>query len=131
MVYCGRLSLVADLLQGLFKEAYTLQKGLLELLDRISLDSSASDEEVSDIVTGVCLSLYHRHPLYHKAFCLLFLYTFSVIYSLLKFYFFFLLSDSQPAGYLLYYLQLGHSSTCKHMEIPHQVSTADTQSCFN
>ncbi|XP_070816561.1 FIGNL1-interacting regulator of recombination and mitosis [Chaetodon trifascialis] len=52
-VYCGRLSLVADLLQGLFKEAYTLQKGLLELLDRISLDSSASEEEVSDIVTVI------------------------------------------------------------------------------
>ncbi|XP_041791809.1 uncharacterized protein C1orf112 homolog [Chelmon rostratus] len=52
-VYCGRLSLVADLLQGLFKEAYNLQKGLLELLDRISLDSSASEEEVSDIVTVI------------------------------------------------------------------------------
>ncbi|KAI3368821.1 hypothetical protein L3Q82_025800 [Scortum barcoo] len=53
VVYCSRLSLVADLLQGLFKEAYSLQKGLLELLDRISLDSSASDEEVSDIVTVI------------------------------------------------------------------------------
>uniref|UniRef100_A0A8P4JZ55 Fignl1 interacting regulator of recombination and mitosis n=1 Tax=Dicentrarchus labrax TaxID=13489 RepID=A0A8P4JZ55_DICLA len=53
VVYCGRLSLVADLLQGLFKEAYTLQKGLLELLDRISLESSASEEEVSDIVTVI------------------------------------------------------------------------------
>ncbi|KAM7388316.1 hypothetical protein PAMP_024502 [Pampus punctatissimus] len=50
VVYCGRLSLVADLLQGLFKDAYSLQKALLELLDRISLDSSASEEEVSDIV---------------------------------------------------------------------------------
>lgn len=58
MVYCGRLSLVADLLQGLFKEAYSLQKGLLELLDRISLNSNASEEEVSDIVTGVCLCMY-------------------------------------------------------------------------
>ncbi len=58
MVYCGRLSLVADLLQGLFKEAYSLQKGLLELLDRMSLDSSASEEEVSDIVTGVCVCVY-------------------------------------------------------------------------
>lgn len=58
MVYCGRLSLVADLLQGLFKEAYTLQKGLLELLDRISLDSCASEEQVSVIVTGLCGSLY-------------------------------------------------------------------------
>uniref|UniRef100_A0A3B4U0P8 Fignl1 interacting regulator of recombination and mitosis n=1 Tax=Seriola dumerili TaxID=41447 RepID=A0A3B4U0P8_SERDU len=53
VVYCGRMSLVADLLQGLFKEAYSLQKGLLELLDRISLDSSASEEEVSDIVTVI------------------------------------------------------------------------------
>uniref|UniRef100_A0A3B4ASR7 Uncharacterized protein n=1 Tax=Periophthalmus magnuspinnatus TaxID=409849 RepID=A0A3B4ASR7_9GOBI len=51
VVYCGRLSLVADLLQALFKAAYSLQKGLLEVLDRVSLDSSASDEEVSDIVT--------------------------------------------------------------------------------
>ncbi|XP_015251801.1 PREDICTED: uncharacterized protein C1orf112 homolog isoform X1 [Cyprinodon variegatus] len=53
MVYCGRLSLVADLLQGLFKEAYSLQKGLLEVLDRISLESNASDEEVSNIVTVI------------------------------------------------------------------------------
>ncbi|XP_034561014.1 uncharacterized protein C1orf112 homolog [Notolabrus celidotus] len=53
VVYCGRLSLVADLLQGLFKEAYSLQKGLLELLDRVSLDSSASEEEVSYIVTVI------------------------------------------------------------------------------
>lgn len=68
VVYCGRLSLVADLLQGLFKEAYTLQKGLLELLDRISLDSSASEEEVSDIVTGVCISLYHQHLFITKPF---------------------------------------------------------------
>lgn len=52
MVYCGRLSLVADLLQGLFKDAYTLQKGLLELLEKMPLNSSASEEEISDIVTG-------------------------------------------------------------------------------
>ncbi|KAK0147543.1 hypothetical protein N1851_012972 [Merluccius polli] len=52
-VYCGRLSLVADLLQGLFKEAYSLQKGLMELLDRISLDTNATEEDVSDIVTVI------------------------------------------------------------------------------
>lgn len=52
VVYSGRLSLVGDLLQALFKEAYTLQKGLIELLDHISLQETASDEEVSDIVTG-------------------------------------------------------------------------------
>uniref|UniRef100_A0A3Q3XPU3 Uncharacterized protein n=1 Tax=Mola mola TaxID=94237 RepID=A0A3Q3XPU3_MOLML len=54
VVYCGRLSLVADLLQGLFKEAYTLQKGLLELLDKMTLNSSTAEEEVvSDIVTVI------------------------------------------------------------------------------
>ncbi|XP_077463161.1 FIGNL1-interacting regulator of recombination and mitosis isoform X2 [Stigmatopora argus] len=53
VVYCGRFSLVADLLQSLFKEAYTLQKALLELLDRLSLDSSASEEEVTDIVSVI------------------------------------------------------------------------------
>ena len=54
-MYCGRLSLVADLLQGLFKEAYSLQKGLMELLDRISLGTEATEEDVTDIVTGVCV----------------------------------------------------------------------------
>ncbi|XP_046905888.1 uncharacterized protein C1orf112 homolog [Hypomesus transpacificus] len=53
VVYCGRLSLVADLLQALFKEAYSLQKGLMELLDRVSVETSASEEEVSDIVTVI------------------------------------------------------------------------------
>ncbi|XP_056133591.1 uncharacterized protein C1orf112 homolog isoform X1 [Lampris incognitus] len=49
-IYCGCLSLLADLLQDLFKEACSLQKGVMELLDRISLDTSTSEEEVSDIV---------------------------------------------------------------------------------
>ncbi|KAJ0065120.1 hypothetical protein NL108_005594, partial [Boleophthalmus pectinirostris] len=53
VIYCGRLSLVADLLQALFKAAYSLQKGLLEVLDRVPLDSTASDEEVSDFVTVI------------------------------------------------------------------------------
>lgn len=51
-MYCGRLSLVADLLQSLFKDAYALQKGLLELLEKMPLNRSASEEEISDIVTG-------------------------------------------------------------------------------
>lgn len=66
-MYCGRLSMVADLLQGLFKEAYSLQKGLLELLDRFCLNSSASEEEVSDIVAGTCLCLLQRTRLCHTA----------------------------------------------------------------
>lgn len=53
VMYSGRLSLVGDLLQGLFKEAYSLQKGLMELLDKINLEDTASEEEVSDIVTGL------------------------------------------------------------------------------
>lgn len=52
-MYSGRLSLVGDLLQGLFKEAYSLQKGLMELLDKVNLEDTASEEEVSDIVTGL------------------------------------------------------------------------------
>lgn len=54
-MYCGRLSLVGDLLQGLFKEAYSLQKGLMELMDRISPENTASEDDVSDIITGVCV----------------------------------------------------------------------------
>ncbi|XP_060773330.1 FIGNL1-interacting regulator of recombination and mitosis isoform X3 [Neoarius graeffei] len=53
IVYSGRLSLVGDLLQGLFREAYSLQKCLMELLDKISLENSASEEEISDIVTVI------------------------------------------------------------------------------
>uniref|UniRef100_A0A8C7PZU4 Fignl1 interacting regulator of recombination and mitosis n=1 Tax=Oncorhynchus mykiss TaxID=8022 RepID=A0A8C7PZU4_ONCMY len=52
-VYCGRLSLVGDLLQGLFKEAYSLQKGLMELMDRISPENTASEDDVSDIITVI------------------------------------------------------------------------------
>uniref|UniRef100_A0A3Q2YE23 Fignl1 interacting regulator of recombination and mitosis n=1 Tax=Hippocampus comes TaxID=109280 RepID=A0A3Q2YE23_HIPCM len=51
-VYCGHLSVVADLLQSLFKEACALHKALLELLDGLSLDSSSSEEVASDIVVG-------------------------------------------------------------------------------
>lgn len=53
LMYSGRLSLVGDLLQGLFKEAYSLQKSLMELLDKISLENSASREEISDIVAVI------------------------------------------------------------------------------
>lgn len=51
VVYSGRLSMVGDLLQALFKEAYALQKGLIDLLDQINLQEAASEEEVSDIVS--------------------------------------------------------------------------------
>uniref|UniRef100_A0A671P4F8 14 kDa phosphohistidine phosphatase-like n=1 Tax=Sinocyclocheilus anshuiensis TaxID=1608454 RepID=A0A671P4F8_9TELE len=53
VMYSGRLSMVGDLLQGLFKEAYSLQKGLMELMDKINLEDTASEEEVSDIVTVI------------------------------------------------------------------------------
>ncbi|XP_045694379.1 uncharacterized protein C1orf112 homolog isoform X2 [Phyllostomus hastatus] len=46
-VYSGRLHLVSDLLQALFKEAYSLQKQLMELLDTVRTDPAdpAGDEE--------------------------------------------------------------------------------------
>ncbi|KAL4635082.1 hypothetical protein GN956_G14054 [Arapaima gigas] len=52
-IYSGRLSLAVDLLQALFKEAYSLQKGLMELLDKINFESNISEEEVSDIVAVI------------------------------------------------------------------------------
>lgn len=55
---------MGDLLQGLFREAYSLQKCLMELLDKISLESSASEEEISDIVTG----LFHFLSSYSQIF---------------------------------------------------------------
>lgn len=76
MVYCGRLSLVADLLQALFKDAYTLQKALLELLDRMSLNTGASEDEVSDIVSCMCFIVNLSHcftPLIELNFFLFFL----------------------------------------------------------
>lgn len=65
-MYSGRLSLVGDLLQGLFKEAYSLQKGLMELLDKINLEDTASEEKVSDIVTGLFFfNVKERFSLFH------------------------------------------------------------------
>ncbi|XP_078417474.1 FIGNL1-interacting regulator of recombination and mitosis isoform X3 [Cetorhinus maximus] len=53
-LYSGRLHLVADLLQSLFKEAYSLQKGFMELLDRIVLESAdATGDDVACMVTVV------------------------------------------------------------------------------
>ncbi|XP_077308731.1 FIGNL1-interacting regulator of recombination and mitosis isoform X3 [Lithobates pipiens] len=42
-LYSGRLHLVLDLLQAIFKEAVCLQKQLMELLDKATLGGSASD----------------------------------------------------------------------------------------
>ncbi|XP_032884136.1 uncharacterized protein C1orf112 homolog isoform X1 [Amblyraja radiata] len=53
-LYGGRLDLVADILQSLFKEAYSLQKQFMELLDRIVLESATStDEDIESMVTVV------------------------------------------------------------------------------
>uniref|UniRef100_A0A8C6Q6E0 Fignl1 interacting regulator of recombination and mitosis n=1 Tax=Nothobranchius furzeri TaxID=105023 RepID=A0A8C6Q6E0_NOTFU len=58
LVYCDRLSLVADLLQGLFKEAFSLQKSLLELLDRISLDMIHGLLDICSIISNLDLALH-------------------------------------------------------------------------
>uniref|UniRef100_A0A8I5N915 FIGNL1 interacting regulator of recombination and mitosis n=1 Tax=Papio anubis TaxID=9555 RepID=A0A8I5N915_PAPAN len=44
-VYSGRLHLVSDLLQALFKEAYSLQKQLMELLDMVCMDPSVDEND--------------------------------------------------------------------------------------
>ncbi|XP_069497404.1 FIGNL1-interacting regulator of recombination and mitosis isoform X2 [Ambystoma mexicanum] len=50
-VYSGRLHLVSDLLQSIFKVAVSLHKQLMELLDKICIDSSATEEEIGDLVS--------------------------------------------------------------------------------
>ncbi|XP_043858610.1 uncharacterized protein C1orf112 homolog [Dromiciops gliroides] len=53
-VYSGRLHLVSDLLQALFKEAYSLQKHLMELLDMVCVDASVgAEEDISDMVSVI------------------------------------------------------------------------------
>ncbi|XP_033055490.1 uncharacterized protein C1orf112 homolog isoform X3 [Trachypithecus francoisi] len=44
-VYSGRLHLVSDLLQALFKEAYSLQKQLMELLDMVCMDPLVDEND--------------------------------------------------------------------------------------
>lgn len=77
MVYCGRLSLVADLLQALFKDAYTLQKALLELLDKMSLNTGTSEDEVSDIVSCMCFCVAFLSTAEHFIVKLSLFYTFN------------------------------------------------------
>ncbi|XP_069823496.1 FIGNL1-interacting regulator of recombination and mitosis isoform X2 [Dendropsophus ebraccatus] len=50
-VYYGRLHLVSDLLQALFKEAVSLEKQLMELLDKTTLSASASADEITGMVS--------------------------------------------------------------------------------
>ncbi|XP_051480876.1 uncharacterized protein C1orf112 homolog isoform X1 [Apus apus] len=52
-VYCGHLHLISDLLQAMFKETYSLQKQLMELLDMISLDSASTEENITDMVSVI------------------------------------------------------------------------------
>ncbi|GAB1285624.1 hypothetical protein APTSU1_000085400 [Apodemus speciosus] len=49
-VYSGRLHLVSDLLQILFKEAYSLQKQLMELLDMVCPGPSVEENNISTMV---------------------------------------------------------------------------------
>lgn len=49
-VYSGRLHMVSDLLQSIFKKAVFLHKQLMELMDKICIDSSATKEEIRDMV---------------------------------------------------------------------------------
>lgn len=124
-VYRGRLSLVADLLQALFKDAYTLQKALLELLDKMSLNIGASEDEVSDIVSCMCLCVPFlttaEHLVAKLSHCFIPSKDLSC-FGICCFLPVFLLSHSQLAGYLLYHFQPGYGAACKHVEIRYQVS---------
>ncbi|XP_061201492.1 FIGNL1-interacting regulator of recombination and mitosis [Neopsephotus bourkii] len=52
-VYCGQLHLISDLLQAMFKETYSLQKQLLELLDTISMGSASTEDDITDMVSVI------------------------------------------------------------------------------
>uniref|UniRef100_A0A8C4U8P6 Chromosome 1 open reading frame 112 n=1 Tax=Falco tinnunculus TaxID=100819 RepID=A0A8C4U8P6_FALTI len=52
-LYCGHLHLISDLLQAMFKETYSLQKQLMELLDMISMGSASTEDNVTDMVSVI------------------------------------------------------------------------------
>ncbi|XP_071421956.1 FIGNL1-interacting regulator of recombination and mitosis isoform X2 [Pithys albifrons albifrons] len=52
-VYCGHLHLISDLLQAMFKETYSLQKQLMELVDQISMGSASTEDNITDIVSVI------------------------------------------------------------------------------
>uniref|UniRef100_A0A8B9FP30 Chromosome 1 open reading frame 112 n=1 Tax=Amazona collaria TaxID=241587 RepID=A0A8B9FP30_9PSIT len=52
-VYCGHLHLISDLLQAVFKETYSLQKQLMELLDTISMGSASTEDNITDMVSVI------------------------------------------------------------------------------
>ncbi|XP_051854942.1 uncharacterized protein C1orf112 homolog isoform X6 [Antechinus flavipes] len=70
-VYSGRLHLVSDLLQALFKEAYSLQKHLMELLDMVCMNASVGEEDISDMVSvihsvlGICSVISDMDQAFH------------------------------------------------------------------
>lgn len=63
-LYSDHLHLFADLLQSLFKETYTLQKQLMELLDRISVDSCAAEGSTTIMVSGGCTKYASDKPFF-------------------------------------------------------------------
>ncbi|RMC08278.1 hypothetical protein DUI87_14519 [Hirundo rustica rustica] len=52
-VYCGHLHLISDLLQSMFKETYSLQKQLMELVDLISIGSASTEDDITYMVSVI------------------------------------------------------------------------------
>ncbi|XP_075364121.1 FIGNL1-interacting regulator of recombination and mitosis isoform X1 [Mycteria americana] len=52
-VYCGHLHLISDVLQAMFKETYSLQKQLMELLDMISMGSASTEDNITAMVSVI------------------------------------------------------------------------------
>ncbi|KFP33150.1 Uncharacterized protein C1orf112, partial [Colius striatus] len=53
LLYCEHLHLISDLLQAMFKETYSLQKQLMELLDMISMGSASAEDNITDMVSVI------------------------------------------------------------------------------
>ncbi|XP_039586145.1 uncharacterized protein C1orf112 homolog isoform X3 [Passer montanus] len=52
-VYYGHLHLISDLLQSMFKETYSLQKQLMELVDLISMGSASTEDDITYMVSVI------------------------------------------------------------------------------
>ncbi|XP_041275978.1 uncharacterized protein C1orf112 homolog isoform X2 [Onychostruthus taczanowskii] len=52
-VYYGHLHLISDLLQSMFKETYSLQKQLMELVDLISIGSASTEDDITYMVSVI------------------------------------------------------------------------------
>ncbi|XP_052593387.1 uncharacterized protein C1orf112 homolog isoform X3 [Peromyscus californicus insignis] len=115
-LYSGRLHLLSDLLQGLFREAYSLQKKLMELLDMVCMGPSVDENNILLMVEAQGLvrtisfyRLANYQPGVMAQAC--------TALGKMKQEGLEVLGYSFLIGCLLCYLQYGPSISCQYMEV--------------